>query len=227
MDSEIDNLDKLCNLNGIVLSNSSKTNFNEYRKSLLDWNKRINLISKGDENRIVERHFFESVLLTKLFNTGRISHILDFGSGAGFPGVPIKIIYPKPFVSLLESKQNKSLFLRHLIKKLNLSGINVLHERGENLCRNSQYYGKFDLILSRAVYKLDALINICIHLLNKRPDSSMLFPKGPDYKDEIIRSREKYDDVLLIKKEQLTYKKLDGTAKTLNIVSVKKKQVKT
>ncbi len=139
---------------GINLSGVQLQQFKLYYKEILQWNSKANLISKRDEERIVERHFLESSALSLFDFFREDATVLDLGSGAGFPGVPIKIIRSDISLVLMDSNRMKALFLKNLVEKLNLEKVQVLCERAEQASKNIDYRAKFDIVLSRAVAEL-------------------------------------------------------------------------
>ncbi len=150
METTLDLLDLFKNID-IVLTEEQILKFERYKCELLVWNPRSNLISKNDESRIVERHFFESAALVGLGLFNHITSVLDLGTGAGFPGVPIKIIKPQITLTLMDSRKIKTLFLKNLVKELSLENVSVVCERAENLKNHQHMKNKFDVVLSRAV----------------------------------------------------------------------------
>ena len=129
--------------------------FVEYRALLLEWNRRINLISRRDESRIVQRHFLDSVGLLTAASFPSGSKVLDIGTGAGFPGVPMKIVRPDLSMTLIDSKRRKGLFLRHVCDTLKLSDVEVVVGRVEEVGRLK---GPFDILVSRSVTDLTTLV---------------------------------------------------------------------
>lgn len=155
---------------GIKLSKAMIEKFNTYREELLVWNKKMNLISMGDESRIVKRHFLDSLNATKFIPPN--ASVLDVGSGAGFPGVPIKIVREDIKLDLLEPKFKRCDFLNHLVNVLSLE-IGVYMSRVEN------FSGKYDVILSRAVGKLKWLTKVATPLL--ATDGRVITYKGTEF----------------------------------------------
>lgn len=139
---------------GIQLSQSQVAQFSLYHSELLTWNRRVNLISRKDEERIVERHFIESARLMQVDEIQAAHEIIDIGSGAGFPGLPLKIVRPQILLTLLDSKRMKSLFLRDMIDKLALQDVEVVCARAEDVCSDPRWFGRFDCVVSRAVARL-------------------------------------------------------------------------
>lgn len=127
----------------------------KYLTLLLDWNQRINLISPNDEARIAERHILESLAVFSAWSFPQNATVLDLGSGAGFPGIPLKIMRPDLAMSLLESRQKKTLFLNAVVRELKIENCRVINARAEELAKTSGE--KFSLIIARAVADLKTL----------------------------------------------------------------------
>jgi len=142
-------------LNQLNAQSCAFKKFQDYHSLLLDWNRRVNLISKQDERRIVLRHFIDSLTLLKAIPFPKNIRVLDLGTGAGFPGVPLKIIRPDIHLTLLESNRKKGLFLKQLILNLNLRKIKLFIGRAENLVSEID---PVDMICSRAVTKINTLL---------------------------------------------------------------------
>lgn len=148
-----------------------------YHEHLQEWTQRVSLVSKNDRSKIWERHFLDSLTAVPLIGT-QPSRLLDLGSGAGFPGVPIKIAIPRLDVVLLEPARMKALFLRSLIEKLEAKGVMCVRERVEDRSFVSNYQGQFDIVVSRAVGPLTQLCIWSRPLLNV--GGRILVFKGPD-----------------------------------------------
>ncbi|MFQ5863745.1 MAG: 16S rRNA (guanine(527)-N(7))-methyltransferase RsmG [bacterium] len=142
---------------GINLSDCQQNQFRIYYHEILKWNEKVNLISKKDESKIIERHFLESsaIALFDVFRKGLF--VLDLGSGGGFPGVPLKIVRPDLSITLLDSKRMKILFLRSLVEKLNLKDVDFICERAEEAGLKHKLRKNFDIVTSRAVAALPRL----------------------------------------------------------------------
>jgi len=145
---------KLAN-HGILLSEAQMICLYKYIEILLDWNKRTNLVSKNDESRIVERHIGESLSVPHVIDLPTGGCVMDLGSGAGFPGLPLKIIRPDLNMVLVESKRKKTLFLKEVTELLNLSGLEIITKRVENLDTKRQR--TFDIVIARAVATISIL----------------------------------------------------------------------
>ena len=170
---------------GIELNNNQLDLFKKYYKTLLEWNEKINLISRKEEN-ILERHFLDSILflpeMEGLINQTP-TNVLDIGSGGGFPGIPLAIMKPEWHFTLCESIKKKAGFLIHLVKELNLKNVKVINDRVEAIHELPLHKNKYDLITVRAIAKLDVLIKYSLPLLKK--DGHLLAYKAKDIDEEI------------------------------------------
>jgi len=167
-----------CRRLGIILNRSQLEAFLTYRELLLEWNRRVNLISRKDEGRIVAHHFLDSLVSFPHLDLSLGKRLLDLGSGAGFPGVPLKIVAPQIRLTLLDSKRKRVLFLRKLVNVLQLEDVNVLCERAEHLGKQEGYTGKFDYVVARAVMELNRLVVLALPFL--RRGGRLIAYKGPD-----------------------------------------------
>ena len=159
--------------------------FAHYHALLLKWNSKANLLSKKDEARILERHFLESATLSHSFSGGE--SVLDLGCGAGFPGVPLKIMLPELSLTLLDSKRRKGLFLNNLVEELNLTQTTVVCDRAELAAGQPALRKAIDVVVCRAVARLCELIGLSSPFL--KPDGSLLAIKGSAFESEIEEAR--------------------------------------
>lgn len=160
----------------ITLSDEQSALFDRYEALLRTWSGRVRLVSRKDRDRIRERHFIDSLRVTPFLPRGKIS-LLDLGSGAGFPGVPVKIARPEVEVVLLESARMKGLFLYRLAGELRLDGLSVLAERAEAARERPEHRGRYDIVSARAVGALPVLWRLASGFLKK--DGELLALKGP------------------------------------------------
>jgi len=165
---------------GIALTEAQIILFETYREILLLWNTRMNLISLQSEFDLPVRHFIDSLTLLSCVPPGT-GTVLDIGSGAGFPAIPIKIVRADLHLTLLEASRKKSSFLKEVIRKLGLTGIAVLNCRLEELLKKDQK-PSFDLIVSRATLKLPDLVTQGLPLLKQ--GGFLAAMKGPGLEEE-------------------------------------------
>ena len=141
----------------LKLSDIQVKQFDEYAKFLIEYNKKVNLTAITDYEEIIEKHFYDSLIMT--LHKDIKGTLVDVGSGAGFPGVVLKIYYPDLKVVLIEPRGKRCDFLNEIIKKLELKDIEVINERGEDFSKDNRE--KYDYVTARAVSNLNALIEVC------------------------------------------------------------------
>lgn len=146
---------------GLSLTRGQVECFQVYYEELIRWNRRVNLTAIVDYEGVQIKHFLDSLTVTLAF-TNVPSRILDIGTGAGLPGVPLKILYPAIGLTLVDSVHKKVAFLHHLIDRLGLEGVEILAERSEHLAQDESYRQQFDLVLSRGVAKLATLAELAL-----------------------------------------------------------------
>lgn len=168
---------------GIAINDRQIMLFKTYLDAIMLWNKRTNLVSRQDEQRLVERHVLESVAVLTALEIPQRSKIIDIGSGAGFPAIPVYIIRPDLNFLLVESKRLKTLFLKELVSQLKFDRVEVVCERAEQLQSAPGYNKKFDIAFSRAVASLDVVYEWIATLI--KPGGTMIFWKGGDIEQEI------------------------------------------
>ena len=158
----IEGADKL----GIELNARQVKQFELYYHELIEWNKKINLTAITDYSSVQVKHFLDSLTVTLALTGKDVErpdfNIIDIGTGAGFPGVPLKILLPQPRLVLIEPTTKKTAFLRHIINKLELENIEILNSGAEEAAHLSLYREQFALVLSRAVALLPALVELTL-----------------------------------------------------------------
>lgn len=165
----------------INLDNEICNKLYNYMNLLLEWNEKINLTAITDEKEIILKHFIDSFTINKFINSGDI--MLDIGTGAGFPGLPIKIIRPEVDVFLMDSLNKRINFLNEVIELLQLKNIEAFHSRAEEMAKNNKFREKFDVVTSRAVAKLNILLEYMLPYT--KIDGKCLCMKGPNIEEEI------------------------------------------
>ncbi len=155
--------------------------FRDYSDYLLEWNKKINLVSRKLDS--IVPNILTSVYFLKKFPLKGNENIFDIGTGGGFPGIPLKILYPHTSVTLNDSIGKKILAVDDIISKLNLRGVKAITGRAEELAKDERYKKKYDIVISKAVADIDKLWQWGSGLLKR--DGKMLFLKGGDLSKEI------------------------------------------
>jgi 16S rRNA (guanine527-N7)-methyltransferase len=172
---------------GIQLTDWQIEQFLIYYEFLVEKNKVMNLTGITEYQEVVLKHFVDSVALVKAVDVSKFQSLIDVGTGAGFPGVPLKIVFPHLEVVLLDSLNKRINFLNELIDKLRLENITAVHGRAEDGARKTEYREHFDLCVSRAVANLSSLSEYCIPFIKK--DGLFISYKSTTVDDEITGAK--------------------------------------
>lgn len=151
-----------CESLGIVLSDRQIEQFMIYYEYLIEKNKVMNLTGITEFEDVMRKHFVDSLAIVKAVDMQEIRTMLDLGTGAGFPGVPLKIVFPEIKIVLLDSLNKRIRFLNEIIEKCRFENIEAIHGRAEELARKTEFREKFDLCVSRAVANLASLSEYCL-----------------------------------------------------------------
>ena len=162
MDFKFDNFIKELEKLSITLSEKQFEQFRMYYEMLVEKNKVMNLTAITEWEEVLEKHFLDSVSLIRAVDLQQNLSLMDMGTGAGFPGIPLKIVFPNLKVTLADSLNKRVLFLQEVIDVLKLEGIEAVHGRAEDLARDNQYRQQYDLCVSRAVANLSTLSEYCL-----------------------------------------------------------------
>lgn len=183
MENKFDNeLEKM----NIRLTDDQKSQFDLYYELLIEWNRVMNLTGITDYDEVNLKHFTDSLTISRIIDMAQINTLIDVGTGAGFPGIPIKIAFPHIKVYLLDSLNKRIKFLNEVINKLGLKNIYAFHGRAEDFAKDRQYREKFDVCVSRAVANLSTLSEYCIPFV--KTGGYFVSYKGGDSDEEVIRS---------------------------------------
>lgn len=173
--SELEKLD-------IKLTNIQEKKLEQFYNLLLEWNDKINLTRITSKEDVYLKHFYDSLTISKAVNLNNIDTLCDVGTGAGFPGIVLKIVYPNLKITLIDSLRKRVNYLNTIIKELDLANIEAIHTRGED------YKEEFDLVTSRAVANIEKLVQYTMHLVKK--DGMFIAMKG-DIEKELTVDVEK------------------------------------
>lgn len=163
MDSKaIDNFKKELDNYGYQISEQQFDNFIRYYELLISWNEKMNLTAITEFSDVLTKHFLDSLSIIKIIDLNSVSSLIDIGTGAGFPGIPIKIMYPDLKVTLLDSLQKRIGFLNTVIDELKLENIDTIHGRAEDYAKPDKLREHYDVCVSRAVSNLSSLSEFCL-----------------------------------------------------------------
>ncbi len=183
---------------GIPLTEQQLDLFQVYAQELMSWNKRFNLTAITNYEEIQTKHFVDSLACFLAFPGARIRQtppyvidlslregfrLIDVGSGAGFPGIPLKIVRPEINVTLLDSVAKKTVFLSHMVQRLGLTGVEVVTGRAEEVAHSPQHRERYDVVVSRAVADLAVLAELCLPFA--KIGGRLIAPKKGDIEREI------------------------------------------
>ena len=147
---------------GMILSDRQLRQFEQFYHLLTEKNKVMNLTAITEEDEVIDKHFMDSLSCARVMDMSRVRSLVDVGTGAGFPGIPLKIVYPEIRVLLVDSLNKRVQFLNEVIDQLSLSGVEAVHGRAEDISRRKEYRAVFDLAVSRAVANLRTLSEYCV-----------------------------------------------------------------
>ncbi len=176
-----------CEAEGIILSPEHCGKLYIYFEKVIETNKVMNLTAITDFEEFVTKHFVDSLMISKAYDMKNVTTLLDVGTGAGFPGIPIKILYPDIEILLLDSLNKRLNFLNEVITSLELKNISTIHARAEELQSKGDYRDHFDLVVSRAVAALPTLSEYCLPYVKK--GGAFISYKSRGAEEEISESK--------------------------------------
>lgn len=174
-------------LSDIELTELQVEKLNRYYELLIGWNEKMNLTALTEARDVALKHFCDSILLLKFVEIPNNSSLIDVGTGAGFPSVPIKIVRPDIKLCLLDSLNKRLTFLAEVVKELELTDVKIVHSRAEDGSRKPELREKFDFATSRAVAQLNVLAEYCLPYI--KVDGAFLAMKGKYSEEEISNAK--------------------------------------
>ena len=211
---------------GISLTRDQVDQFELYYRTLVEWNEKMNLTAITDKAEVYLKHFYDSITASFYFDFTKPFHLCDVGAGAGFPSIPLKIVFPHIEVTIVDSLNKRISFLNHLAKVLKLENVHFIHDRAETFGVNPLYRESFDVVTARAVARMSVLSELCLPLV--KAGGHFIAMKAAHANDELevgqkaittlggrleamhtftLPMEESERNILIIKKEKQTPKK--------------------
>lgn len=172
---------------GIELTDSQLNAFETYYDMLIDRNKVMNLTAITEFDEVMDKHFLDSVYLFRSIKLEADYKLIDIGTGAGFPGIPLKIVFPELKITLLDSLNKRVGFINDVIEELNLNNIEAIHGRAEDIARDKAYRASYDIAVSRAVANLSTLSEYCLPFV--KIGGKFVSYKSGDCADEVDNAK--------------------------------------
>lgn len=203
----------------IEVTDQMKQQFDKYYELLVEWNKVMNLTGITEYEEVNSKHFVDSISIVKAIDVNSVESVIDIGTGAGFPGIPLKIVFPHLKVTLLDSLNKRIKFLNTVIDELGLEDICTIHGRAEDFAKKVEYREKYDLCVSRAVANLSTLSEYCLPYV--MVNGSFIPYKSGDIDKELNDSKNAVK-ILGGKIEDIVKFQLPGTDIGRSFVKIKK-----
>lgn len=206
---------------GITLTDKQKKQFETYFRLLVEWNEKINLTAITDKEGVYLKHFYDSIapILQGYIDNSPLS-ILDIGAGAGFPSIPMKILYPEIDITIIDSLNKRINFLNILANELELSGVHFFHGRAEDFGQDKVFRAKFDIVTARAVARMQVLAELTIPFL--KINGRLIALKAAAAEEDLISAEKALKTLFSQVTVNKNYKLPNGDDRNITIVSKKK-----
>ncbi len=195
---------------GVYPTKNQLSQLEKYYNLLVEWNEKINLTRIIEKKDVYLKHFYDSLTIVKTVNLETINNLCDVGTGAGFPGIVLKIMYPHINITLLDSLQKRINFLNVVINTLNLKDIKTIHTRSED------YRGQYDIVVSRAVANIEKLLTIAMHLV--KPGGMFVAMKGNIDKEITPKIKTKIEKKYIIEKIESFFLPIENSSRSIIIL---------
>ena len=205
----------------IVLTDQQKAQFERYFELLVEWNQKINLTAITEKEEVYLKHFYDSIapILQGLIENQEIK-LLDIGAGAGFPSLPMKILYPQLDVTIIDSLNKRINFLQLLAEELGLEGVHFYHGRAEDFAQDKKFRAQFDIVTARAVARMQVLSELTIPYL--KVGGKLLALKASNAPEELTESKNALNLLFSKVEDNISYTLPNGDPRYITVVEKKK-----
>jgi 16S rRNA (guanine527-N7)-methyltransferase len=178
---------------GLQLSAKQLEQFELYYQELVSWNEKMNLTGITERSQVYTKHFYDSLSLAFYINMDEMKNLADIGSGAGFPGIPLKICFPHLKLTIVDSLSKRISFLQHVCDELGLKDVQLIHGRAEDVAKQFVHRDAYDLVTARAVARLSLLNEFCLPFTRK--DGIFAAMKGSDPAEELTEAKRSFKEL--------------------------------
>ena len=205
----------------INLTDQQKFQFERYFELLVEWNQKINLTAITEKEEVYLKHFYDSIapILQGLIENQEIK-LLDIGAGAGFPSLPMKILYPQLDVTIIDSLNKRINFLQLLAEELGLEGVHFYHGRAEDFAQDKKFRAQFDIVTARAVARMQVLSELTIPYL--KVGGKLLALKASNAPEELTESKNALNLLFSKVEDNISYTLPNGDPRYITVVEKKK-----
>lgn len=201
----------LCEKNGIQLSDEQLKQFSIFYDYMIEMNQVMNLTSITEEDEVILKHFYDSMSVIKYYDFHDQINVIDVGTGAGFPGIPLAILLPNVQFTLMDSLNKRITFLNEFVKKCGLKNVECIHSRAEELAKDGDYRENYDVCVSRAVANLSVLLEYCIPFIKK--GGKFISYKSISSEEELTDSKNAQNKLCCKLKENISFELPDTDIK--------------